>query len=81
VEWFEVPDYRIVFNAQTSRYRVERRRLWDWAFVMDESGEDYATFATYGDARRFLCARRNAASTSKRRWQVVDSCRETQPPA
>ena len=72
-------DYRIVFNAQTARYRVERRRLWDWAFVMDELGEDYVTFDSYDDAQRFICARRSSESSPDRRWQVVDTCSETHP--
>ena len=31
-------DYRIVFNVQTARYRIERRRLWGWTFVMTDDG-------------------------------------------
>ena len=40
-------DYRIVFNEETRRYRVERRRWWGWSFLMEAAGEDYATFADF----------------------------------
>ena len=48
---------------------------------MDGAGEDYATFESYEDAKEFICARRSSESNADRRWQVVDSCSEAQPPA
>ena len=67
-------DFRIVFNEQSGRYRVERRRWWGWGFVLDRSGEDYATFDRFEDAQRFVCARRLPRKARPRRWRVVDNC-------
>ena len=67
-------DYRIVFNEETRRYRVERRRWWGWNFLMDAAGEDYATFADFDSARRFACAQSGQRQTAPRRWKVVGIC-------
>ena len=67
-------DCRIVFNEQTGRYRIESRRWWGWSFVLDPSGEHYATFERYEDARRFVCDQLRPKRVSQRRWRVVDLC-------
>jgi hypothetical protein len=67
-------EYRIVFNAQTRKFRIEQRRLWDWSFVMDDTGEQYATFDSYEAAQRVVCALRRTRINRNRRWQVVDTC-------
>jgi hypothetical protein len=67
-------DYRIVFNKQTGRYRVEKRGWAGWSFVTAERGGDYLTFDSCEAARRFICARRRPRRDVGRRWQVVDLC-------
>ncbi|MCB1802671.1 MAG: hypothetical protein KDI82_13350 [Gammaproteobacteria bacterium] len=69
-------DYRIVFNEHTEKYRVERRGLFGWQFVMDQSGTDYLTFDSRETAQQYVCATRQvgAGRQSQRRWQVVDTC-------
>ena len=69
-------DYRIVFNEQTGRYRVERRSWWSWDFVYDASGEGYATFDSLQQAREFVCREHGKAAPAHRRWRVVDPCCE-----
>ena len=70
----EMTDYRIVFNVQTARYRIERRRLWGWTFVMTDDGRDYLGFDRYVDAREHLCRRLRRSDDAQRRWRVVDPC-------
>jgi len=67
-------EYRIVFNEQSGRYRVERHGWAGWTFVTADSGEDYLTFDSYEAARRFVCARRRTGHDTGRRWRVVDLC-------
>ena len=69
-----MPDYRIVFNERTVQYRIERRRLWGWSFVMDDQGRDYLTFADYQAACRHLCALRDRRGDTHRRWRVLEPC-------
>ena len=65
--------FRIVFNEQTRRYRIEQRRWWGWDFVRDEAGE-YATFDDCEQARRHLCLELPARRGRFRRWRVLDLC-------
>ena len=65
-------EYRIVYNKQSGLFRVEQRRWWGWNFVMDESGEDYLSFADCRDAQRFVC--RKQRQQGHRRWRVIGSC-------
>lgn len=69
-------DYRIVFNEHTGKYRVERRSLFGWQFVMDEGRADYLTFDSREAAQQYVCATRQvgAGRPSHRRWRVVDTC-------
>ena len=67
-------DYRIVFNERSGEYRIERRSLLGWMFVMDERGRKYLTFADYDAARRHLCRNLDMRSESRRRWRVLDPC-------
>lgn len=67
-------DYRIVFNEQTARYRVEKRGWTGWTFVTANRGCDYLTFDSYEAARRFVCGRQRPKPDSGRRWRVVDPC-------
>lgn len=67
-------EFRIVFNEYSRRYRIERRGLFGWSFVIDDSGRDYATFASYEEARRFACRSRRRPARADRRWRVVDPC-------
>lgn len=74
-----MPDCRIVFNEHSGRYRIERRRWWGWAFVMDQSGEDYLNFDTFQDALHFACRQLPRKPARHRRWKVIDICRQLCP--
>lgn len=67
-------DYRIVYNEETERYRVEKRGLTGWHFLMNKQGDDYATFVEYEDARCFACRHRSKRSLIPRRWRILDMC-------
>lgn len=66
--------YRIVYNEQTKRYRVERRSWFGWTFLLDDAGAEYATFESCEAARRFACLRQRRQKVQRRRWQVIDLC-------
>lgn len=70
-----MPDYRIVYNEQTARYRIERRGWAGWTFVTADRGSNYLTFDSYEAARRFVCERCRPTRGEGRRWKVVDPCR------
>lgn len=72
-------DYRIVYNEQTARYRVEKRGLMGWSFVTANRGGDYLTFDSCEAARRYICTRRRRLRDSGRRWKVVDPCHGDRP--
>lgn len=72
-------DYRIVFNERSGEYRIERRLLWGWSFVMADEGHDYLTFDDYDAARRYLCRHLYRRKESRRRWRVLDPCRCSHP--
>jgi hypothetical protein len=72
-----MPDFRIVYNEQTARYRVEKRGLIGWSFVTSKGGGDYLTFDSYEAARRFVCSKHR--SEKGRRWKVVDPCHGDRP--
>lgn len=67
-------DYHIVFNEETARYRVERRRWWGWGFLTDASGENYATFNDFDGARRFACQQSGRFPEARRRWRIIGIC-------
>ena len=64
--------YRVVFNDQSGRYRVERKGWLGWSFVQDESG-DYLGFETLEQARAWVRENKHCQGTTEpRRWRVVD---------
>jgi hypothetical protein len=65
---------RIVHNARTGKFRIERRRLWGWSFIMNDAGDDYLTFEKFDDAQDHLCARNRPSPAGDRRWEVVPAC-------
>jgi hypothetical protein len=65
---------RIVRNRRTGQYRVERRRLWDWAMVMNDTGDAYLAFDSFEAARRYVTARNTPRAIAARRWQVAQPC-------
>jgi hypothetical protein len=67
-------EYRIVYNEQTERYRIEQRGWAGWTFVLDEAGAEYATFDSFEAARRFACVQQRRQKTHRRRWRIVDLC-------
>lgn len=68
-------NWRIVYNEQTLRYRIERRRWWGWDFVADEAVGSYLSFSDLAAAKRWGCRHLGQQSQRPRRWQVVDYCR------
>ena len=65
--------YRVVFNDQSGRYRVERKGWLGWNFVQTESG-DYPGFDTLEQAREWTREHGKCQGTGLRRWRVVDCC-------
>lgn len=66
--------WRILVNDQTARYRVEIRRWWGWEFVLEGGGQDYRTFETAEEARRWACENLSRSNDRHRRWRVIDLC-------
>jgi hypothetical protein len=66
--------FRVVFNDQSGRYRVERKGWFGWNFVQDESGQ-YVGFDTLEQARAWVREHQNCRGTGgPRRWRIVDCC-------
>lgn len=65
--------YRVVHNETTDRYRVEKRGLLGWSFVVDPSTHDYLDFGDLGTAKTWVQEHTNSAGDS-RRWKVVTDC-------
>lgn len=65
--------YRIVHNAVTGLYRVEKRGLLGWDFVTDPATRDYLSFGELQSAKRWV-RDHTAAATDARRWRVVTDC-------
>lgn len=65
--------YRVVFNDQTGRYRVERKGWFGWSFVEDEAG-NYLGFETVEQARAWVRNHSTCAGSGPRRWRVVGCC-------
>jgi len=68
-------DWRIVYNEQTRRYRIETRRWWGWDFVPDDASDAYRSFTEFEAARRWACRHLGGQTQRSRRWRVVDVCR------
>lgn len=71
--------YRIVVNEQSGKYRVEKRGMLGWQFVMDAAGTDYLTFDSREAAQQHVCSARQlrVGPQHHRRWRVVDTCCES----
>ncbi len=65
--------YRIVHNEQTGSYRVERRGVFGWSFVMDPNRNDYRAFDSFESACRWI-QRKSGPDNATRRWKVVSDC-------
>lgn len=65
--------YRIVYNDQSGRYRIERKGMLGWNFVEDEAG-DYLSLDTLEQARAWIREHAECSGTGPRRWRVVDCC-------
>lgn len=65
--------YRVVFNDQSGRYRIERKGWFGWNFVQDESG-DYLGFGTLEQARVWVSEHNDCVGKGPRRWRIVDCC-------
>ena len=76
MEQYQMSDYRIVYNEQTGRYRIDRRGWLGWSFVMSPSGDDYASFDSYHEACRFACKLQVQGMDRHRRWKIIGPCRQ-----
>lgn len=67
-------DFRIVHNPQTGEYRIERRGLFGWSFLMDRQRQEYLSFGDFEAARSHLCGLRRRDAQPHRRWRILDLC-------
>ena len=65
--------YRIVYNTQTDAYRVEKRGVFGWSFVMRPDRNDYRDFDSFESACRWI-QRKSEPANSTRRWKIVSDC-------
>ena len=65
--------YRIVHNEVTELFRVEKRGLLGWEFVIDSETRDYLSFGDLDSAKCWVRDHTEAA-TDARRWRVVTDC-------
>ena len=67
--------HRIVHNAQTDTYRIEKRSFFGWNFVAEQDTGNYLQFDDLQSAQQWLA---NACTTGRnqaaRRWRVVTAC-------
>jgi len=66
-------NWRIVYNNQTHRYRIEKKRWWGWDFVADDSAGDYISFSDLAAAKRWACQHLGQRIQRPCRWQIVDA--------
>jgi len=66
--------YRIVHNAQTNSYRVEKRGWLGWAFVSDPQTGDYLGFVDIDQACRWVRKQVRRSNADSRRWRIVSDC-------
>jgi hypothetical protein len=67
-------NWRVVYNDQTQRYRLEIRRWWGWDFVADRGRGDYLSFDSYAAARNWGCRHLRPPRQPGRRWRVLSIC-------
>lgn len=67
--------HRIVYNEQTSTYRIEKRGLFGWNFVIDQATSDYLRFDDIDAACRWIDANTVESASVSRRWKVVNECK------
>ena len=66
--------YRIVHNAQTDSYRIEKRGFLGWNFVPDRATGDYLQFDDLEAACRWVTKASRRGAEAPRRWRVVSAC-------
>ena len=66
-------NWRIVYNKETRRYRIEQKRWWGWDFVVNASAGEYISFTDLADAKRWACHHLGQQRQTAQRWQVVDA--------
>jgi hypothetical protein len=67
--------YRIVHNPQTGAYRIEKKGLFGWNFVISKGHGEYLQFDALTAARDWIRSQTARISRSpNRRWQVVTDC-------
>ena len=63
---------RIVYNAFTRRYRIERKRWWGWSFVTEPGSGSYLGFDSLDSAQQWVKDCFASLEKPSRRWEVVD---------
>ena len=66
--------YRIVHNALTDSYRVEKRGFFGWSFVIAQGTGDYLQFDDLDSARKWVANVQVKNDDRTRRWKVVTEC-------
>ncbi|MCB1773247.1 MAG: hypothetical protein KDI88_06490 [Gammaproteobacteria bacterium] len=66
--------YRVVHNTVVDRYRIEKRELLGWNFIIDQATGLYLEFSDMDQARAWICEHTSTTSSPGRRWQVVPDC-------
>ncbi len=66
--------YRIVHNALTKSYRVEKLGFFGWSFVIEQGTGDYLQFDDLDAVRKWVADARAKRNDSARRWKVVTEC-------
>lgn len=67
-------NWRVVYNAQTERYRIELRRWWGWDFVANQTTGAYVAFDDYAAAGDWACRRLVRKDRHSRRWRALSIC-------
>ena len=67
-------NWRVVYNDQTQRYRIESKRWWGWEFIVDADSDNYLSFSSCIEARNWVCQRMTAYERPARRWRVLTIC-------
>ncbi|MGB0722093.1 MAG: hypothetical protein ACPGU7_06815 [Gammaproteobacteria bacterium] len=66
--------FRIVYNSYSERYRIEKRNLMGWNFVIDRETGQYLNFDDEEKAREWVRAQPHSKLGETRRWKVVSEC-------
>lgn len=70
-------NWRIVYNEQTKRYRIQCKRWWGFDFVLNPTTGAYLSFADCEAARNWACRNLKRNDQRQRRWRVMSACEDS----